>query len=396
MNKIIQIIGLILNIYLVFLLISKNNKIKINQPKIIASAMTYLTFSWLQHTSQDTNRLKILNRIGILQLICYSLFEIDTIRSLGSFELTIKDGIYKITTLKSKIILFIICVAIIILMVINNYNDAVNNPTPSEQYLILLTNILGITSLILSNDWVLTIISWELFNFSLYQLINMNGSSESALSSSLKYFILSALSTGVLLLGISIIYILTGSTNYDNIASILNQCINNNEVGQDTQNYAICQILFTLLFKLSAAPFYQWAPERGCGESSIIGNKLSNSGNTLELKIPSHIRKGVSGWSNYPCMVTSLKASEKNVGNRGSKSDELQLNVLSVKEQRVYGSWNDNFLSFLRCILMEHESVNQVKIPSNQIIQRQNFSVSLDSLTTLFIYPWYLTSLIDA
>ena len=95
-------------------------------------------------------------------------------------------------------------------------------------------------------------------------------------------------------------------------------------------------------------------------------------------------------------MVTSLKASEKNVGNRGSKSDELQLNVLSVKEQRVYGSWNDNFLSFLRCILMEHESVNQVKIPSNQIIQRQNFSVSLDSLTTLFIYPWYLTSLIDA
>ena len=62
----------------------------------------------------------------------------------------------------------------------------------------------------------------------------MNGSSESALSSSLKYFILSALSTGVLLLGISIIYILTGSTNYDNIASILNQCINNNEVGQDT------------------------------------------------------------------------------------------------------------------------------------------------------------------
>jgi NADH-quinone oxidoreductase subunit N len=53
----------------------------------------------------------------------------------------------------------------------------------------------------------------------------MNGSSSSALSSSLKYFILSALSTGVLLLGISLLYILTGSTNYDNIASIINQYI---------------------------------------------------------------------------------------------------------------------------------------------------------------------------
>lgn len=44
----------------------------------------------------------------------------------------------------------------------------------------------------------------------------------------------------------------------------------------------------------------------------------------------------MSGWSNDPCMVTSLKAYEKNVDNRGSKSDEL-----SVKEQRVNGSKND-------------------------------------------------------
>lgn len=88
-----------------------------------------------------------------------------------------------------------------------------------------LTNILGITSLILSNDWVLTIISWELFNFSLYLLVSLNSYSESSLSSSLKYFILSALSTGVLLLGVSIIYLLTGSTNYEKIASIINQLI---------------------------------------------------------------------------------------------------------------------------------------------------------------------------
>ena len=65
-------------------------------------------------------------------LICYSLFEIDTIKSFGSIDLTIKDGIYKITTLKSMIIFFIIFVAIIIFMVIKNYNDAINNQTPSE------------------------------------------------------------------------------------------------------------------------------------------------------------------------------------------------------------------------------------------------------------------------
>lgn len=272
MNMIIQILGLIFNIYLVFLLISKNNKINnYNQNKSkIATNTTFLTFSQLQHTSQDINRLKILNRIGILQLICYSLFEIDTIISFGLFDLTIMDGLYKITSFKSMIILFILILAIIIFISIRKDHDTVNNSTSSEQYLILLTNILGITSLILSNDWVLTIISWELFNFSLYLLVSLNSSSESSLSSSLKYFILSALSTGVLLLGIAMIYIITGSTNYDNIASIINQYLNILN-DHDIFNYAICFILFTLLFKLSAAPFYQWAPDRGLGISSLIG-----------------------------------------------------------------------------------------------------------------------------
>jgi cytochrome bd-type quinol oxidase subunit 2 len=136
MNKIIQIFGLIFNIYLVFLLISKNNNININNnlnnTPLPLTFFNRITSNWVLHTSKDTNRLKILNRIGILLLICYSLFEIDTIKSLGSIDLSIKDGIYKITTLKSMIILFIICVAIIILMVIKNYNDAMNNQTPSE------------------------------------------------------------------------------------------------------------------------------------------------------------------------------------------------------------------------------------------------------------------------
>lgn len=75
------------------------------------------------------------------------------------------DGLYKITTLKSMIILFIIILAIII-FILQKQNNINNNST--EKYLILLTNIIGINSLILSNDWILTIISWELFNFSLY------------------------------------------------------------------------------------------------------------------------------------------------------------------------------------------------------------------------------------
>jgi hypothetical protein len=71
-------------------------------------------------------------------------------------------------------------------------------------------------------------------------------------------------------------------------------------------------------------------------------------------------------------MVTSLKASERNVGNRGSKS--VIGESITVKEQRVNGSWCGNNLLHLRCTLMGFERSYQVKIPSNQIIQRQLYS----------------------
>jgi len=43
-----------------------------------------------------------------------------------------------------------------------------------------------------SNDWVITITAWELFNLSLYLLVSINSSSEAALSAAIKYFLLSA------------------------------------------------------------------------------------------------------------------------------------------------------------------------------------------------------------
>ena len=285
MNLKIQILGLIFNIYLVFLLTSRkshktsshSNVNKLQSELLIAG---YTNF----HTSQDKNRLKTLNRIGILQQLCYCLFELDFIlaglsplqakspsgtNSLNQIELSLKDGIYKINSLISTFIIFILLLALVIFLAQNHYYNPASDSTPSEQYLILLTNILGITSLLASNDWVMTIVSWELFNFSLYLLVSLNSYSESSLSSSLKYFLLSALSTGFLLLGVSILYYLTGTTHYDNLYSSLSQLSILSADG--TKNFAIFQILFTLLFKLSAAPFYHWAPERGCGKSSIIG-----------------------------------------------------------------------------------------------------------------------------
>jgi len=71
----------------------------------------------------------------------------------------------------------------------------------------------------------------------------------------------------------------------------------------------------------------------------LYRDKLSNSGDTLKLLIPSYSRKTFGVWSNYSGMVTSQKMKETEMGNRGSKSDLYTSNKSkSVKEQRVDGS----------------------------------------------------------
>ena len=65
------------------------------------------------------------------------------------------------------------------------------------------------------NDWLITVVAWELVNLSLYLLVSINGDAEAALSAALKYFLISALTTTFLLLAVALLYALTGCTHYD-------------------------------------------------------------------------------------------------------------------------------------------------------------------------------------
>ena len=75
-----------------------------------------------------------------------------------------------------------------------------------------------------------------------------------------------------------------------------------------------------------------------CCGITLLWLKLSNSGDTLKLIVPSYSRKAISGQNNYLGRVTSLKINENEMGYRGSKS--VLVNK-TVKEQRVDGSWNN-------------------------------------------------------
>lgn len=134
-----------------------------------------------------------------------------------------------------------------------------------------------------------------------------------------------------------------------------------------------------------------------CYGKTLKWVKLSNSGDTLKLMIPSYNRKVISGQTNYLDMVTSHKVSENEMGYRGSKSEiqNPQPNKISVKEQRVDGSYckfiKSKFMQ-LRCTLMGFERNYHVKILSKQWNVKNISTVTYPS----YVNPWFWTGLIDA
>ena len=137
------------------------------------------------------------------------------------------------------------------------------------------------------------------------------------------------LSSCFILLGTSLLYVNSGTTNMDGLY-ILNSISDVNEgvVGLTSWyksyylNFSLLIFSVGFLFKVSAAPFHFWSPKIGLGKSlsTSVGCKLSNPGEPLKLLVLNQARKCLSGWINYSGIVISQKMSENEMGNRGSKS----------------------------------------------------------------------------
>jgi NADH-ubiquinone oxidoreductase chain 2 len=154
----------------------------------------------------------------------------------------------------------------------------------SDQYriieypLILLFSIIGVIFLILSSDLISIFLSIELQSYSLYLISSIYRNSEASITAGLTYFLLGGLSSCIILLGISLIYINYGSTSIENIFIInnifnsLNNNVYNTEIYINNINiiylylYMYTQYIYVqialaimsigLLFKISAAPFH--------------------------------------------------------------------------------------------------------------------------------------------
>ena len=123
-----------------------------------------------------------------------------------------------------------------------------------EYPIIILASTLGMILMISSYDLIVFYLGLELQSLGLYILSSFRRDDEKSTEAGLKYFVLSALASGLLLYGCSLIYGFTGSTNFEVISENLD--------GSNTGAvFGIVFIIVGLAFKVSAVPFHMWTPD---------------------------------------------------------------------------------------------------------------------------------------
>jgi NADH-quinone oxidoreductase subunit N len=172
-------------------------------------------------------------------------------------------------------LLAFISVFAVLLISINNNSFASWNKNCFEFPILILLSLVGVSLLISANDLMLVYLGLELLSLSSYVLVALNRDNALSSEAAIKYFILGALASGLILFGSSLVYGFAGDTNLTVVFDRLTEL--------DSAENALGLILGMVLvfsgfiFKISAAPMHMWAPDVYQGVSKPVLAYLSTA-----------------------------------------------------------------------------------------------------------------------
>src|SRR6201995_1951057 len=123
-----------------------------------------------------------------------------------------------------------------------------------EYAILVLLSTLGMMVLISAGDLIMLYLGLETMSLALYVVAASNRDNAKSTEAGLKYFVLGALSSGMLLYGASLIYGFTGTISFAGIAAVA-------KAGNIGLIFGIVFLLAGLCFKVSAVPFHMWTPD---------------------------------------------------------------------------------------------------------------------------------------
>ena len=126
-----------------------------------------------------------------------------------------------------------------------------------EYFVLGLFAVLGMMIMASAYSLLSVYLGLELLSLSLYAMVAMQRDSDSASEAAMKYFVLGALASGMLLYGISMIYGLTGQLQLAQIA----EAINTESINRSYLVFGMIFLIIGMAFKLGAVPFHMWVPD---------------------------------------------------------------------------------------------------------------------------------------
>jgi NADH-quinone oxidoreductase subunit N len=140
-----------------------------------------------------------------------------------------------------------------------------------EYYALILFATMGMMFMVGAVDLVTLYIGLETMAIATYILVGFLRGNPRSNEASLKYFLLGAFSSGILLYGFSLLYGMAGSTRYDAIYEALSQ----RSISDPLALMALITVSAGMFFKIAAVPFHQWAPDAYEGAPTSITAYMS-------------------------------------------------------------------------------------------------------------------------
>ncbi len=161
-----------------------------------------------------------------------------------------------------------------------------------EYPILMLFATLGMMMMISANDLIALYLGLELQSLSLYVVAAIRRDSLRSTEAGLKYFVLGALSSGMLLYGASLIYGFSGTTNFETLADVFAETT---AAGHGPSFGIIVGLVFLLsglAFKISAVPFHMWTPDVYEGAPTPIAAFFASAPKVAAIALLARIMMG--------------------------------------------------------------------------------------------------------
>lgn len=222
-----------------------------------------------------------------------------------------------------------------------------------ELYLLMLLSVTGAMLMVASSHYASFFISLELMSIPVYGMLAYTHQRKKSLEAGVKYLVLSATASAMLLMGMAYIYAYTGSLSfYDSVQALMEN------ITQPMVIVGLGLIIFAVAFKLSLAPFHKWTPDVYAGAPAPMATFLATAAKvaTIGVFVRYLLTSGVILVDSIITILTILAVFSILVGNL------LAVKQVNLKRILAYSSIAHFGYLIIGLISMTYASLGNVTV----------------------------------